>query len=38
MKSASNLEIARTPNGKLETIEGNEFIVPPLSMVAIKIK
>ena len=38
MKNATELEIVKTPDGKLETIKGNEFVVPPLSMVAIKIK
>ena len=38
MKGVSQLEIVKTPDGKLENIKGNKFVVPPLSMVAIKIK
>ena len=38
IKNVSKIEIAKTPDGKTESIEGNSFVVPPLSMVAIKIK
>lgn len=38
MTNFSKLEIVRSPNEKIEVINGNEFVVPPLSMVAIKIQ
>lgn len=31
------IKILKTPDGKLETIKGNKFVVPPLSVVAIKL-
>ena len=38
IKDVSELKIVKTPDGKIETFKGNEFMVPPLSMVAIRIK
>ena len=37
VNNVSELEIVKSPNGKIEVIKGNEFMIPPLSMVAIKI-
>ena len=38
IKDATEINIVKNPDGKAEAITGNSFIVPPLSMVAIKVK
>ena len=38
IKDVNMINIVKNPDGKAEVITGNSFIVPPLSMVAIKVK